>query len=210
MRKSSVKRAINCHSTLAKTDTQQPEHLARHPWGKMPAIVTSDGLQLYESRAICRYLAVKYQVPLLPDPSDAAAVGVFEQAQSIEMSYFAGQVRPVSFECFVKPCILGITTPDLAALEAAERPLAEFFDICEGRILANQQYMAGDTFSLVDIFYIPYVERLMACGFGSLVTDRANVLAWWGRCIQRPTVKAFLDEAPLKEIRARLRGLRQH
>ncbi|KAJ3492277.1 hypothetical protein NLG97_g5446 [Lecanicillium saksenae] len=188
-------------------ENRQPAHLARHPWGKMPAIVTSDGLQLYESRAICRYLAVKYHLPLLPDPFDAASVGIFEQAQSVEMSYFVGEVRPVSFECFVKPCILGIPTPDPVALEAARSALAKFFDICERGILASKQYMAGDRFSLVDIFYIPYVERLMACGFEDLVTDRVNVSAWWSRCIQRPTVAAFLDEAPLKAIRARLHAL---
>ncbi len=43
-----------------------------------------------ESRAICRYLELKYQgkgTTLIPN-KNAAATGLFEQAASIETSYF--------------------------------------------------------------------------------------------------------------------------
>lgn len=41
---------------LAYEDTKKPEHLARHPLGKVPALETADG-PLFESNAILRYLA---------------------------------------------------------------------------------------------------------------------------------------------------------
>ncbi|MCM5704467.1 glutathione S-transferase family protein [Larsenimonas salina] len=46
---------------------QQPEHLARHPDGKVPVLCDGD-LTLFESAAICRYLAAQYgKGRLLPE-----------------------------------------------------------------------------------------------------------------------------------------------
>lgn len=149
---------------------------------------------------------MKYHPKLLPDPSDLTAVAIFDQAQSVEAEYFSPQVTPISFEHFVKRQVLGIDFPDQAAIETAEKKLAAFFDVCESTILLKQNYMAGSQFTLVDIFYIPGVERLIACGYGRLITARPNVASWWNRCVERPAVQQFLAEEPLKAIRAGLRG----
>jgi glutathione S-transferase len=48
-----------------------------------------DGFILYESRAMCRYIARKYAsqgIPLIP--TELKAEALFEQAASIETSYF--------------------------------------------------------------------------------------------------------------------------
>ena len=53
-----------------------------------------------ESRAICRYLETKYKgkgTELIPS-KDAAAQGLFEQAASIETSYFDPYAAPIVFE----------------------------------------------------------------------------------------------------------------
>jgi glutathione S-transferase len=53
-----------------------------------------------ESRAICRYLELKYKgkgTELVPS-KDAAAIGLFEQAASIETSYFDGPASGIVFE----------------------------------------------------------------------------------------------------------------
>lgn len=44
---------------LKSGEGQQPEHLARHPDGKVPVLEDGD-LTLIESAAICRYLATRY------------------------------------------------------------------------------------------------------------------------------------------------------
>ncbi|PRY64959.1 glutathione S-transferase [Vreelandella songnenensis] len=56
------------HVALDKGEGRSPAHLARHPDGKVP--VMEDGeLTLFESSAICRYLAEQHgdKVALLPD-----------------------------------------------------------------------------------------------------------------------------------------------
>ncbi len=52
--------------------------------------------------------------------------------------------------------------------------------------------MGGDEFSLVDILYLPYTQKLFESGDGNLITDRPNVKAWWERVSSRPTWKSVL------------------
>jgi glutathione S-transferase len=47
---------------------QKPEHLARHPWGKVP-VLEHDGFSLYETIAITRYIDEAFSGPRL-QPSD--------------------------------------------------------------------------------------------------------------------------------------------
>lgn len=55
------------HVDLAAGAGREGAHLARHPDGKVPVLVDGD-LTLFESAAICRYLAERYDEPggLLP------------------------------------------------------------------------------------------------------------------------------------------------
>ncbi len=182
---------------------QAPEHLRRHPWGKIPAITTSEGFTLYESRAICKFLAAKYNFPLLPPSSDLIARALFDQAESIEICYFAPHVGAISFEKFAKP-IIGLAIDETVV--AQERKKLEDYSNIIDEILARQEYMAGNDFSLVDIYYIPLVERLFACGEGDLISSKKNINAWWERCMTRPAVKKFVDRMPkLAEILERIR-----
>lgn len=52
-------------------------------------------------------------------------------------------------------------------------------------ILSKQQYMGGDEFSLIDIYYLPYTQKLFDAGYGHLITDRPHVKAWWERVSSR-------------------------
>ncbi len=57
-----------------------------------------------ESRAICRYLELKYQgkgTTLIPN-KNVAAVGLFEQAASIETSYFDPSASGIVYELAFK------------------------------------------------------------------------------------------------------------
>jgi glutathione S-transferase len=79
---------------------------------------------------------------------------------------------------------MGIS-PDEAVVIDAMKAVEEYFEVAE-RLLAKQEYMVGKDFSLVDIFYIPLVQRLFVCGYGDVVRSRRVVSAWWDRCISRP------------------------
>lgn len=163
--------------------------MERHPWGKVPVIsFPESGFSLYESRAICKYVTKKYSFPLMPSESDLEARALFDQAQSVEMTYFAEPAGKIAFEKFVKK-FMGLPA-DEAVVSDALQSVNAFFDIAE-RFLQEREYMAGE-FTLVDIYYIPLVQRLFACGYGESITSRAAVSAWWERCMNRPAIQKLL------------------
>ncbi|KAG5663575.1 hypothetical protein KAF25_001511 [Fusarium avenaceum] len=175
---------------LAKGEQKSKEHFSRHPWGKVPAITFPDGFTLYESRAICKYLAKKYSFPLLPSESDIEASALLEQAQSEETQYFADHAGRIAFEKFAKKFI-GLP-PNEAVVADALKSVEAYFDVAE-RLLGSKNYMAGNEFTLVDIYYIPLVQRLFICGYGDVITSRKAVSAWWNRIVSRPAIQKIMD-----------------
>jgi glutathione S-transferase len=152
-------------------------------------ITSAEGFTLYESRAICKYLSKKYSFPLLPPDSDVEAAAVFDQAQCAETLYFAEPAGKIAFEKFAKR-FMGLP-PNDAVVSDALRSVGIFFDVAEP-LLQHKDYMAGNDFTLVDIYYIPLVQRLFACGYGDIITSREAVNAWWDRCMNRPAIQRML------------------
>ena len=90
---------------FAAGEHKSAAHLARQPFGQVPYI-DDDGFVLYESRAICRYIAAKYRnqgATLLPDPTDLKALALFEQAASIEVSNFDGPASRIAIQRIFRP-----------------------------------------------------------------------------------------------------------
>ena len=173
----------------ADLEFQADEHMRRNPWGKVPVLAFPDGFNLAESRAISLYLAQKYSFPLLPPHSDIDAMALFDQAQSVETCYFAEPAGRIAFEKFAKK-LMGMPANE-AIVSDAIQALERFFDTAE-TLLQRSGYMAGDNFTLVDIYYIPLMQRLFACGYGDLVVKRDAVRAWWERCVSRSAVQELI------------------
>ena len=89
---------------FAKGDHKAPAFLAVQPFGQVPYI-DDDGFKLFESRAICRYLALKYGGvgTLVPSPADLQKTALFEQGASIELSNFDPFASALAFENVFKP-----------------------------------------------------------------------------------------------------------
>lgn len=61
-----------------------------------------DGIEIFESRAIARYLVAKHQSRLAPSSGDPGALAVFEQAASVEYAYFEPAVSTLGLELIFK------------------------------------------------------------------------------------------------------------
>lgn len=156
---------------------QSPEHLARQPWGHVPVLEDDDGWQLYESRAICRYLDAKLPGPAL-SPADLRARAVMEQWISIESSNFTPAAMKIIFQ-LVFGKFRG-AEPNMAIVEEGRIGVRKAVAVME-RQLAERDYLLGDSFSLADIFFMPYIDYLGMAGEQGLVTDSPRVGAWWSR-----------------------------
>jgi glutathione S-transferase len=64
---------------ITRQAKQAPEHLARHPLGRVPVVELADGTYLFESAAICLYLAERDpEGKLLPTPDATARAFVYQ------------------------------------------------------------------------------------------------------------------------------------
>lgn len=165
-------------------EPRQPEHLERHPFGKVP-VVDHDGMRILETSAITRYLDAVLEGPsFIPDnPKDRArmdmAIGLYD-------SYgYNALLSTAGYHLF--PHLLG--NPDQAfleqSIEQARMVLAEIM-----KIRGDSQYIAGDEPSLADFYLVPL------CFYVSLVEDAARVFdvpgfrEWWDRVQQLDSYKA--------------------
>ncbi len=104
-------------SPVAPGTFRSPEHLARHPFGRVP-VLEHDGFSLYECQAILRYLDRVLPTPVLT-PVDPKAAARMDQAMNVNDWYlFQGVGNVIGFHRVVGPRLLGLT-PDEAAIEAA-------------------------------------------------------------------------------------------
>lgn len=78
-----------------------PSYLSEHnPFGYIPAYQDKD-VKIFESRAICHYLAAKSGGHLVP-PSNPLKVAEFQQAASVEYSYFDPPMKQLAYESLFK------------------------------------------------------------------------------------------------------------
>ncbi|GLB40771.1 putative glutathione [Lyophyllum shimeji] len=171
---------------VAKGEHKTPKFLERQPFGQTPYIDDA-GFVLYESRAICRYIAAKYSgqgtTSLIPAGS-IEENALFEQAASTEQNNFDPLAGGAISEKIIKP-YMGLAT-DEAAFEAYLGKLDAKLDGYEA-ILSKQKYLAGDNLTLVDLFHLPYVHKLAEAGYKVLeVESRPNVVRWWKDISNRP------------------------
>ena len=91
---------------FSKGEHKAPAFTAIQPFGQVPYI-DDDGFKLYESRAIARYLALKYGGvgTLVPSPADLQKTALFEQAACVELSNFDPFAAGLAFENVFKGCV---------------------------------------------------------------------------------------------------------
>ncbi|KAK0446094.1 glutathione S-transferase [Armillaria borealis] len=175
---------------LAAGEHKTPSYLEKQPFGVVPYI-DDDGFILYESRAISRYIALKYEsqgTKLIPT-DDLKKIALFEQAASVEQSSFDPYATAVGMEKIIKPR-KGIQANEVT-VEAALTSLSAKLDAYDV-ILAKQKYLAGDDVTLADLFHIPW-GVLLAVGGSDIMESKPNVARWWKDITSRPSWAAVKD-----------------
>jgi len=151
--------------------------VARQPFGQVPTL-DDDGFTLYESRAMCRYINDKAKGTLMP--SDLRGRAIAEQWISVETSNFSGAAMKFIYQhVFHRP-------QSEEVLATATQQLQTAFGVLDKQ-LAGNAFLAGDSFGLADICYMPYLEYAMGTPVKELVAKVPHVAAWWSKISERPT-----------------------
>jgi glutathione S-transferase len=175
-------------SPVAPGTFRSPQHLARHPFGRVP-VLEHNGYSLYETQAILRYLDRVLPTPLLT-PANPKHAARMDQVMNVNDWYlFQGVGNIIGFHRVVGPRLMGLK-PDEAAIEAAmPKARAVFAELA--RLLGGQTYFAGEAISLADLLVAPQIGFFTQTPEWSVLgVPHPNLVAWLARMEARPSLKA--------------------
>lgn len=167
---------------LSKGEQRSPDHLARHPLGKVP-VIEHDGLTLFESNAICRYLAQVAGSELYP--ARLADRGRVDQWVDF-FSFHAGRwVQAYFWEEVIKKGFFQ-KEPDPAALAEAQGFLDQQLPVLE-RQLEGRDFVATDRLTIADVIgYSLFVTQEVT---SVDLSGYPNILRWLAAIKARPAVQ---------------------
>ena len=151
-------------------ENQTAEYLNISPTGKVPAIDV-DGLKLFESNSINRYLATINNSPLYPqDAKKRAVVDEWMDYVAIHVAHALGRVL---FNRVFAP--MTGQKADQESIRVGLEFLDKYFPILEKQLSQNF-YLAGKEFSLADINLLAILDP---CELAQISIDRYPSLKKW-------------------------------
>ncbi len=164
-------------------EPKSPEHLERHPFGKVP-VLDHDGLRILETDAIVRYLNDVLPGPsLVPGtPRDRARM---DMIVALLDSYGYGSLIGGVAAYHLFPGFVGGQN-DAARQAGIEtgRKVVEFAMQTRGA----SPFIAGEL-SLADLFLAPVLSYVMMTPDAAAATDVPGFSEWWDRVQALPSYK---------------------
>ena len=182
---------------LAPGQHKEPEHLKRHPFGKVPAF-EHDGFSIYETQAILRYLDDVFPNPPLTPGNAKQRTSMNQIIGIIECYLFPKAAAPIAFNRIIGPRLLGLPANEAAIADAM--PMAKVCFAELDRLLGDKPYLAGESLSIADIMLAAQLDLFGECAEGrELIDGTANLPAWLKRMKARPSFVATEPPAFLRE-----------
>lgn len=163
--------------------TKQPEYRQIHPHGKVPVLIDED-IVIFESAAICAYLADKY-----PEKELAPAPGSKERAYYYQWLFYATLTLEPPVEQFlfnVIPNLPEKVLPETARNRISKEEAQAWFDhVCEpiNDVVKDKDYLVSNRFSAADV--VTGGVLLWALHLGILQTE-TPVKSYLLKLMQRP------------------------
>jgi glutathione S-transferase len=173
---------------VAPASLRAPQHLARHPFGRVPIMDHGD-FRLYESQAILRYLDRALPGTALT-PTHVRAAARMDQLMNINDWYlFQGVANVIAFQRIVRPRLMGLIADETAIAAAMPKAHAVFDELANQ--LGEQTYFVGGEISLADVLLAPQLDFFSATPeWETLTANHANLRAWIKTMNARPSMKA--------------------
>ena len=164
-------------------ENKTPEHLQRHPLGRVPTL-THDGNNLFESGAICRYIASTQNTPLYPinDHINRCKVDQWMDFFTIHLGRW---VSNYAFEKVVKQKF-GLGEPNKEAEKEALGYIEQQMPAIEKQ-LKDGLYLLGDQITIADHFAFAYMEN---AEMAQLPFDNyPNINSWYHNMKSRDSIQ---------------------
>jgi len=157
---------------IAKMQQKSEEYKARNPFSKVPAI-DDNGFIVFESHAILRYLAGRYNAPDQYYPKD------IQKRTRVDQYLDWHHLNTRKAAAFIFSSILG---PQLGLkanpnyIKLAQKECEQALDDLESFWLGNSSYIAGNEVTLADISAICEVKQLILANYN--FETRPKLFAW--------------------------------
>lgn len=177
-----------------KGEHKTPEHLARHPMGKVPA-VEMNGQYYFESNSICRLMAELNGNKLYGDsPEERAHINEW-----IDMiGYHIGRWLTVYFfEELVKPVLMKDQSPSETALKEAGDFLKQQLPVLE-QTLSKHAYIAGEKFTIADTIGFSLLEIAEYTSVD--MSGYPHINKWYNAMKVRPSYASAMAKLPKGSI----------
>ncbi|CAL4124569.1 unnamed protein product [Meganyctiphanes norvegica] len=159
---------------LMAGEQMKPEFVAINPQHVVPTLVDGDFV-LWESRAICSYLASQYGKDDSLYPNDPKKRAIVDRFLYFDMGTlyhrFGEYVYPVVFR--------GQEKPEPEKLEKAMEALGWMDSWLEGK-----SYITGDNVTVADHSLVATVSTIVAAGID--ISKFSNIVAWFELCKKLP------------------------
>jgi glutathione S-transferase len=175
-----------CDVSVLRGEHKQVAHLARNPFGTVPAF-EHDGFELYETSPILRYVDQVFPGAALT-PEDPKQRARMNQIISIidYHGYSSLIMQIVVQRLFVALLANGTDEAVIkAGIPKAALCLQEF-----DRIKGSSPFLAGDRVSLADLYLVPIIFYLRLTPENALLAPHKGLDAWWNAMAERASVQA--------------------
>lgn len=179
--------------TLTETDLGTSELRAVHSLGKMP-VLRHGAVALFESKAIATYLDLAFEGPRLIPP-DAQGAALTEQW----VSFINTAVDPTLIRTYLIAHAASRMVdgkPDRKVIDGVLPALREQVGILD-RAVAATGYLAGDGFTLADIYLLPilYWVRMLPEG-GEAIAATHHLSSYYDRHATRTSFVRTIPPGP--------------
>ena len=205
------------HMDLRKGDTRTPEYKKLNPGAVVPTLI-DDGQIICESTVIMEYLDDAYPNPSVRPTNPLKRARVRAWIKQLDEGLHAAIGTISGTVAFRHQMMAGRTKEEVIAFinlipepERRERSMDTTFNGIESgyfrpaikrwdaiftdieTALGESPWLTGNTYSIADIAYTPYITRMDHLKFMGLFNNRPNTLDWYDRIKARPNYSAIND-----------------
>ena len=173
---------------VAPGTMRTPEHLACHPFGRVPYLKHGD-FTLYETAAIMRYVDRVLPEPKLT-PANPQAAARMDQLMNINDWYlFQGVANVIGFHRIIRPRLMGLDADEDAIAAAMPKAHLVFGEL--SRLLDRGPYFVGESITLADVMLAPQLDFFVATPEWEPLTAKSpTIRQWLDRMNARPSMRA--------------------
>jgi glutathione S-transferase len=165
-------------------EPKQPEHLERHPFGKVP-VLDIDGHRIRETDAIVRYIEATRDGPTAM-PEDAWDRARMDEIISLIHGYGYDALVGAAFY-HLMPGFIG--DPDEAQHHETVETAKTFMRLV-GEIRGDDPWLAGDSVSLADYYLAPLVFYIGLTPHRHEFLEAGGLSEWWSSISDDPDFAA--------------------